>query len=71
MQLERLILNENRTVFKLGENYIIVETNTGNKVRDFQNALIAEELFNRGNVDMHNVNEIIDKFRQTVVLVIE
>lgn len=71
MQLERLILNENRTVFKLGENYIIVETNTGNKVRDFQNTLIAEELFNKGNVDMHNVNEIVDKFRQTVVLVIE
>lgn len=75
MTIKHLTLNENHAVFKLGEDYIVVETNTGNKARDFQNTLIAEELLDKehtqADMSMHNVKEIIDKFRQTTVLIIE
>lgn len=75
MQIKHLTLNENRAVFKLGEDHIVVETNTGNKARDFQNTLIAEELLYRehinADISMHNVKEIVTKFRQVTVLIIE
>lgn len=75
MQIKHLTLNENHAIFKLGEDYIIVETNTGKKSRDFQNTLIAEELLDKEqtqeDMSLHNVNEIVDKFRQVTVLVIE
>lgn len=67
--------NKDCCTFKLGDDYIVVETNTGTKEHDFQNQLIVEELVyleeTRADVSLHNIREIVDKFRQTTVLFID
>ena len=74
MQIKNLSLNENYATFKLGETYIVVETNSNDKVRNFQNGLIIETLLEKehtgADMSLHNINEIVSECRNTTVIII-
>ena len=75
MQIKNLSLNENYATFKLGETYIVVETNSNDKVRNFQNGLIIETLLEKEHtgtdMSLHNINEIVSECRNTTVIIID
>ena len=75
MTIKHISMTESRAVFKLGDIYIVVETTSNDKVRNFQNGLIVETLLNKEceNADMslHNIHEIVADCRNISVVMIE
>lgn len=75
MQLKTISVNEKRAVFKLDETYIVVETNSDDKIRNFQNGLIIETLLDKEhtNSDMspHNIHEIVAECRNISIIMID
>lgn len=72
--------NENKAIFYIEDEednnngYVVIELKTGNKEKDFQNWLIAEEFMrmckNYSAVNFELLNALIDEFRKIKVLCI-
>lgn len=75
MQIKNISINEHHATFKLGETYIVVETNSDDKVRNFQNGLIIETLLERehtgADMSPHNILEIVSECRCVSVMIID
>lgn len=75
MQIKNISINEHYATFRLGETYIVVETNSDDKVRNFQNGLIIETLLDRehtgADMSPHNIHEIIAECRRVSVIIID
>lgn len=75
MKIEKCAVNEDYATFKLGDAYIVVEVNSNDKVRNFQNSLIIETLLEKehtgADMSLHNISEIVLECRNTTVIIID